>query len=469
MPSLEFEKQKTDALSFFGKRVLVMGLGLHGGGLEAVKYLLKNGARVLVTDKRTEKELRPSIAVLGSFVRKGAYPRIRYVLGHHREKDFSSVDFVLKNAGVRPDSPYLEKARKRGTCVISDITMFFDVCPAPIIGVTGTRGKSTAAYLISEFLHAGLAKKRVWLGGNIRRSVLEFLPSVRRDDVVVLELSSFQLMDLEESKKSPQISVMTNIMNDHLNWHRSRREYIRAKSVIFRYQSSKDHLFVNSRDPILRRATTSARSRTHFVKIPKAYERLVEEKLGVHYSASVGLAIAVARHFGIRDRTIKSVLLNFTCLSARQEEIRVWKGIHFVNDTTATIPDAAVAALKRFSVISGKRGGEVVLIAGGSDKKLDFRAFIKSADRFAKAIIFLPGDATLQMKRELGRVWSHGPARADGPHTRDARSMREAVRFAVRAAAPGDTVLLSPGAASFGLFVNEFDRGDQFTREVKRL
>ncbi len=463
------EKKEKGGFSFSGKRVLVMGLGLHGGGREAVKYLLKNGARVLVTDTRTKKELRPSIAVLGAFVRKGDYPRIRYVLGRHREKDFASVDFVLKNAGVRPDSPYLEKARKRGTRVISDITMFFDVCPAPIIGVTGTRGKSTTAYLISEFLRAGMPKKRVWLGGNIRRSVLEFLSRLRSDDIVVLELSSFQLMDLEEAKKSPQVAVMTNIMNDHLNWHRSRREYIRAKSVLFRYQSSKDHLFVNSRDPILRRAATSVRSRTHFVKIPKAYERLVEEKLGAHYAASVGLAIAVARHFRVRDRIIKSVLRNFTGLPARQEEIRVWKGIHFVNDTTATIPDAAVAALRRFSTISRKRGGGVVLIAGGSDKKLDFRAFMKDADSFAKVIIFLPGDATRRMKREFARVWSHGPARADGPYTLDARSMNEAVRFAVRAAAQGDTVLLSPGAASFGLFVNEFDRGDQFTREVKRL
>ena len=463
MPSSGLRKERTGALSFSGKRVLVMGLGLHGGGREAVKYLLKNGARVLVTDRRSKKELRPSIATLEAFVRKGVYPRIRYTLGRHREKDFSSVDFVLKNAGVRPDSPYLEKARKRKVPVASDITMFFDACPAPIIGVTGTRGKSTTAYLISEFLSKGLPKKRVWLGGNIRRSVLEFLLRTSRNDVVVLELSSFQLMDLEEAKKSPEVAVMTNIMNDHLNWHRSRREYIRAKSVLFRYQSSKDHLFVNSRDSVLRRAVASARSRTHFVGIPKAYQRHVGEKLGTHFAASVGLAIAVARHFRVRERTIRSVLRNFIGLPARQEELRVWKGIHFVNDTTATIPDAAIAALKRFSVISKKRGGGVVLIAGGSDKKLDFRAFMKSADHSAKTIIFLPGDATLRMKKDLLRARSHGP------HTQDARSMREAVRFSVRAAARGDTILLSPGAASFGLFVNEFDRGDQFTREVKRL
>src|SRR3989344_9629752 len=202
------EEKKKGGLSFSGKRVLVMGLGLHGGGREAVKYLLKNGARVLVTDKRTEKELRPSIAVLEAFVRKGAYPQIRYILGRHRESDFESVDFVLKNAGVRPDSPYLEKARKRKVPVASDITMFFDACPAPIIGVTGTRGKSTTAYLISEFLSKGLPKKGVWLGGNIRRSVLEVFPRTSRNDVVVLELSSFHLMDLEEAKKSPEVAVM---------------------------------------------------------------------------------------------------------------------------------------------------------------------------------------------------------------------------------------------------------------------
>lgn len=463
MPSSEFKKEMAGALSFSGKRVLVMGLGLHGGGLEAVKYLLKNGAQVLVTDRRTKKELRPSIAALETFVRTEAYPRIRYVLGRHREKDFASSDFVLKNAGVRPDSPYLEKAREHGARVLGDVTIFFDLCRAPIIGVTGTRGKSTTAYLISEFLRAGLPKKRIWLGGNIRRSVLEFLPRVRSGDLVVLELSSFQLMDLRETKKSPEVAVMTNIMNDHLNWHRSRAEYIRSKSVIFHYQRSKDHLFVNSGDLALRRACASARSRAHFVGIPKAYQRLVGERIGAHYAASVGLAIAVARHFKVRDRAIQSVLRNFTGLPARQEEIRVWKGIHFVNDTTATIPDAAIAALKRFSAISKKRDGGVVLIAGGSDKKLNFLELMKSVNHFAKAIIFLPGDATLRMKQERGRVSAHGPL------AMDARSMREAVRFALRTAAKGDTILLSPGAASFGLFANEFDRGDQFSAEVKKL
>ena len=447
---------------FSGKRVLIMGLGVHGGGLEAAKFFLRVGARVTITDRRSAKDLSKSLSVLRSFLKGSPYPRVRLRLGTHDMDDFTHAEVILKNPGVRPDSPYLVAARKRGIPVISDISLFFELSPAPIIGITGTRGKSTTAYLLAEFLkHARGGLRRVWLGGNIRKSVFEFLPRIRKNDRVVLELSSFQLMDIARVKKSPQIAVITNLLNDHLNWHRSAEEYAYAKSLLFRFQGSSDHLFMPARDRVLAKLTRGAKAHIHTTVLSPEYQRIVSKTIGAHYESSVGLAIAVARMHGVPHRAIKKVLARFRGLPSRQEEIRTWRGIHFVNDTTATIPDAVVVALRRFAEISKKRGGGLVLIAGGSDKKLEFIPLAQEIHAHAKYVVFLPGDATGRMKRVLTRT---GFKRFS-----EARSMDEAVRFALRRARAGDTILLSPGAASFGLFLNEFDRGDAFERAVKRF
>lgn len=440
-----------------------MGLGLHGGGLAAVKFLLDQGAQVTVTDRRNIKDLSGPVRELELYARKGERSSIRFVLGGHRKKDFTAADYVVKNPGVRPDSPYILAARKKGIPILSDITLFFSSCPAPIIGITGTRGKSTTAYLIAEFLKHSRRFRRVWLGGNIRRSVLEFLPQVRKGDIVVLELSSFQLMDLGKMKKSPPIAVFTNLLNDHLNWHRTVSEYVRAKSFIFAFQKSSDYVFIPAGDARLSRIVKRARAHIERVSLPPKLAHIVSENIGSHYISSAGLAVAVARHYKVSLARIRAILKKFKGMPARQEEIRVLRGIHFVNDTTATIPDASIAALERFSAISAKRGGRVVLIAGGSDKKLRFRRFMETVVRRAKAVVFLPGDATRGMRRELERLAAHRPP------VFYASSMPEAVRLAVAYASQNDTVLLSPGAASFGLFLNEFDRGDSFIRAVKRL
>lgn len=455
--------RRNTQLAFRGKRVLVMGLGLHGGGLAAVQFFLKRGARVTITDTRSSRLLAPTLRKLELFVKKGGFASPRLRLGGHAKSDFRETDVVLKNPGVRPDSPFLILAKKSGAHVISDVTLFFDECPAPIIGVTGTRGKSTTVSLIASFLKKGMPRRRIWLGGNIRTSVLEFLERVDKDDLVVLELSSFQLMDLERARKSPAIAVLTNILNDHLNWHKSRTEYIRAKTVLFRFQGESDHVFIPQSDAFLRGLTKQATSHVHRVALPKQYVRGVENHIGAHYASSVGLAVAVAKHFKVSEGAIRGVLSTFRGLPSRQEEVRIFKGIHFINDTTATIPDAAIAALTRFYSVSRTRGGGVVLILGGSDKKLDFGPLMEIARRFAKAMIFLPGSATVEMKRILSRTHKRVP------NIYDAHSMREAVRRSRKIATQGDTVLLSPGAASFGLFLNEFDRGDQFTTIVKRL
>ncbi|TSD03781.1 MAG: UDP-N-acetylmuramoylalanine--D-glutamate ligase, partial [Parcubacteria group bacterium Greene0714_36] len=191
---------------------------------------------------------------------------------------------------------------------------------------------------------------------------------------------------------------------------------------------------------------------------PASFKKTVDDNLGVHYRPSVALALAVGRHFGVLESAMKKTLAAFRGLDGRQEDIGVYGGIRFINDTTATIPDAAIAAITRFQKLAGKNN--LLLIAGGQDKKMDFKKVAATIERSVNMLILLPGTATEKLKKELKKV----KIKISG-----ASSMKDAVHTAYRAAKKGDYVLLSPGAASFGLFLNEFDRGDQFTAEVKRL
>lgn len=456
------------------KNMLVMGLGLHGGGAGAVEFLARHGARVTVTDLRTRRQLAPSLKALAK------YPHIRYVLGRHRTQDFLAADMIIKNPGVRRNSPYLKAADAAGIPITSDMGIFFAACPAPIIGVTGTRGKSTTTYLIWKLLKTKYGN-RVYYGGNIRKSVLTILPRIKKSDIVVLELSSFQLQDLAAEKVSPHIAVITNLLRDHLNWHRDMREYRDAKSAIFRFQKSGDILFYNDKDAGARRLAARAPALARSApRLAPTLQTIVDRNLGEHYRASAALAVAVAEHYGITDTAIIQTIRGYRGLAGRQEIIAEIRGVTFVNDTTATIPDAAVAAIQRFSKIlrdggvykkDGHMGrvarfrhrttsgaGKLILIAGGSDKKLDFRAMKREMKKYVAAAIFLPGNATEKIKHALPSTKTYA-----------VKSMADAVRTAVTIAQKGDFVVLSPGAASFGLFLNEFDRGDQFAAEVKKL
>lgn len=470
-------------LDFQGKKVLIMGLGLHGGGVGTVKFLKNRGARITVTDLHDARILAPAIRQLKNF------KSIRYSLGGHRKDDFAEADIIIKNPGVRPDSPYLKIAQKRKIPVTSDINVFFRECPAEIVGVTGTRGKSTTAYLIWKFLKAGFARQKpepaarrrqVWLAGNIRKSALELLPRIKKRDLVVLELSSFQLQDMASEKKSPHIAVITNLLLDHLNWHKNFREYVRAKSYIFKFQKTRGLLFFNPDDEKVKALAKKAVSKAIPGRLPKVLRPWVDSHLGAHYRSSVGLAVAVARHFKISPAVIKKTVQAFHGLPARQEEVSIVGGVHFIDDTTATTPDAAIAAIKRFRELAGRN--KLILIAGGQDKKLDFREMARVIKKYAGALVLLPGDATEKIKKllffarsredTLRRSSSFDKLRINSARTisvYNAAKMHEAVKIAHHLAKRGDYVVLSPGAASFGLFLNEFDRGDQFTRAVKKL
>ncbi|OGZ97879.1 MAG: UDP-N-acetylmuramoylalanine--D-glutamate ligase [Candidatus Sungbacteria bacterium RIFCSPHIGHO2_01_FULL_54_26] len=434
------------------KKVLIMGLGLHGGGVASAEFFVRRGARVTVTDVRSRRDLAPSLRALARF------KNIRYVLGRHDEKDFLAADLIIKNSGVRRDNPFLRKAIARGVHATSDVGIFFQTCPARIIGITGTRGKSTTTHLVWKMLSSKYP--RVHYGGNIRRSVLGVLPKIKKDDLVVLELSSFQLQDVAIGRKSPRVAVFTNLMRDHLNWHRDMREYREAKSVIFRYQRKDDVLFIPAGDKDLRALARSAPGRVREAVLPRVLIPIVDQNLGEHYRSSVALAYAVAQYFKVSDRAITQVIREFTGLESRQEIISSTGGVHFVNDTTATIPDAAIAAIRRFRVLADRHQRRLILIAGGQDKKLKFADFAREIRKSTDTVVLLPGTGTDVLIPHLKNT--RVPVQS-------ARNMQEAVKRAYALASSGDYVVLSPGCASFGLFLNEFDRGAQFVKAVQKL
>ena len=448
---------------FQNKKVLIMGLGLHGGGVGAAKFFVSVGARVTVTDLRTKKQLGKSFGKL-----KGL--PIKYVLGKHQGKDFARADLIIRNPAVPDDSPYLKIARKHNVPIDTDVGIFFatlraptlraELCPAQVIGVTGTRGKSTTATLIYELLKTRY--KNVILAGNIRKSVLLELPRLTKKSIVVLELSSWQLEGLQKHKKSPHIAVVTTILPDHLNRYKNMRGYINAKKIIFKYQTPDDYLFLNKNDKIVSGFAGEAVSKTVFFRSGDA--RKYQTNLpGKHNLANIAAAVKVARHFDVPEINIQKTLRKFSGLGGRMEFVLEANGVKYINDTCATTPDAAIAAIITITNQLA-RGGNLFLIAGGADKKLDFKGLARLVAKKVRAVILLPGTATEKLEKTI-----RAEIRNKKLKIQRADNMKKAVRAATAYAKRGDAVLLSPACASFGLFRHEFERGDEFKKAARAL
>lgn len=458
-----------------GLRVTVMGLGTKGGGVEVVKFLVRHGARVTVTDEKTDDDLRPSLEQIRDLP-------VTRVLGGHRAADFARADIVIQNPGVPADSPYLKRARDEGVAIETDIGLFFLFCPAPIAGVTGTRGKTTAVTVAGMILRA--ARDDVVVAGNIQRSPLADIERIARDTPVVLELSSWQLEGLEPYRRSPHWAVLTSLLPDHLNRYPSFDAYVAAKETIFRYQGEEDTCILSADDARVAATAPRVRARVLWVATerpppggPRAGEGIVrsgervalrregrEELLplwreirgvGDHTRRNMLFGALLAIEMGADLDAARQVLRTFPGVPHRLETVRDVAGRTFVNDSAATIPEAVVAALRSYP------GRRVALIAGGTDKNLDFAPLAEALSHQVRSVVLLDGSGTEKLRRLLG-----GTPFAGAPVV---RSMGEAVRAAVAASRPGDAVLLSPGAASFELFRDEFDRGEQFRAAVREL
>jgi UDP-N-acetylmuramoylalanine--D-glutamate ligase len=451
-----------------GQRVLVMGLGLLGGGVGAARYAVEQGAaEVVVTDLRSPDVLAPSIARLDGLP-------IRYVLGGHDTADFERADVVVRNPNVRRDSPYLAAAQAAGKRVEMEIAWFFRACRGKIAGVTGTRGKSTTTTLLHHILAA--AGLRPLLGGNLGNiETLALLPDITPERWVVLELGNWMLEGLHTIRRSPRMAIFTNLLPDHLNAYDSMDDYGEAKTSIFRYQGADDVAIFNADNDYTRRYAAEAHSEAVWLYSSErgvAYRRDAPEDeqpfayaadirlRGAHNGGNVQAATLAAELIGVAPKTIHAAVASFGGVSHRLEVVRVLDGVTYVNDSASTAPVAGVAALRSFTE-------PVVLIAGGNSKLLDMREFAAEAAARAKRVIVLKGDvsadfaeAVRAMARELG-----GRDPVSGPFD----AFAQAIAAARSAAEPGDVVLLSPGFTSFGMFLNEFDRGDQFRALVRGL
>ncbi len=427
---------------FKGKKVTVLGLGLLGKGLGDTVFLAECGAQVTVTDLKDAKALAPSVAVLKKF------KNVRLVLGRHDMSDFENCDIVLKAQGVSLDSPYIAHARKSGIPIRMDDELFVSFAPkgVKIIGVTGTRGKTTTTSLIYHILKT--AGKRVHLGGNIRGvATLALLKKAKPGDYVVLELSSWQLQGFGEQKISPNVSVFTNFLDDHMNYYKyDRKAYFADKANIFKYQKPEDTLVVGA--GIAKKIPKSFKGALVIASardIPKSWKLPLP---GEHNRENIALAVSAARALKLPLAKIKSGVESFTAVEGRLQLLKTIRGIQIYNDNNATTPEAAVAALKSFP----KK--QTVLIMGGADKNLDTKELLKTAEACAHTVILLPGS---------------GSDKIENQDFYRAASLKEALDTALASAEKGDIVLFSPAFASFGLFVNEYDRNDQFLALVKKL
>lgn len=513
---------------FRNKHITVMGLGVHGGGLGVAKWLRRRGARVTVTDLRDQHALASSIDELERTylqevrrVGKNNMHRITYVLGKHPDELFTEADMVIQNPAVPRENPLLAKARAAGVPVETDISLFFMLCPYPIAAISGTKGKTTTTVLLSEMCKR--VNRQSVVGGNIRISPLDKLDAliksanaegarlikahargkavkVGKPTPVVLELSSWQLEGLAPHKRSPHVGVLTMIAEDHLNRYHGMADYAGAKEIIVAYQQAGDTAVLNydndwnraigERRAALAREPHAGRRLWYSVnKLPAKLDgcfvdgrsivlrvggiRTVVAPVksiglpGPHNVSNVLAATAAAVAYGVPLKDVRFVIRNLKSVPYRLETVAVKKGIRFVNDTAATAPDASIAAMAAFSGgTSRARKPNVILIAGGADKDLNFGPWAEAV-RKAKLkhlVLFDAPSTTATVKMETALH-----ALGDTTPCAGARSMREAFGEAMRHAVKGDVILLSPGCASFGIFKNEFDRGDQFNAAVKRV
>lgn len=437
-----------DASGYFtGKKITVMGLGLLGRGVGDVRFLAEAGADLIVTDLKTKEQLAPSLEALKEF------PNITFVLGEHRLEDFRERDLILKAPKTPLDSVYIAEAEQHGVPVTMSTALFARLAReqgAALIGITGTRGKTTTTEMIAHILRESGAK--VLLGGNIRGvSTLSLLPEVVPGTVAVLELDSWQLQGFRAEELSPHVAVFTTFFPDHQDYYPDMDTYLADKAEIFLHQGPDDTLVLGETLMHLLEGVYGGAiaSRVVLAKL----EMVPDDALsipGAHNRANAACALEAAKAYGVSAEDALSALRSFTGVSGRLEFVREKDGVRFYNDTTATTPEATLAALEALD--TGKKN--IVLIMGGSDKGLDMNRLLVEVQKRAKRIVMLTGTGTSRVLQFL-----------EGASVYD--TLPAAFEEAVRSAAPGDIVLLSPAFASFGMFANEYERGDAFNALVK--
>lgn len=434
---------------FKGKKITVLGLGLLGRGVGDTKFLAECGAELIVTDLKTEKELESSLKELKAF------PDIIYHLGEHQLEDFWNRDMILKAAGVPLNSPFIAEAKKHSIPVRMSADLLAEYANVKTVGVTGTRGKSTVAHMIAHTLRQ--VGRNTLLGGNIRGvSNLALLSQIRPDSILVLELDSWQLQGFGEAKISPNIAVFTNLLDDHKNYYPDEETYFNDKAHIYRYQKPGDVLIVGRAVLDMRLGKVKPPAR---IIIPKPIRDDWKLKIiGEHNKENAAFARSALHELGLKEEEIKNGLESFEPVEGRLQFVREINGIKIYNDNNATTPDATIAGIAALS----QKGfaGRIILIIGGADKGLDpsnLVEFVKNKSLVSR-VVLLKGTGT--GKLQLSGIEAE---------TMTVDTLKEAVDHAYAGAKEGDVILFSPAFASFGMFKNEYDRGDQFVDLVNNL
>jgi len=456
----------------FGKKVAILGVSLEG--IDSARYFVCEGAKVFCCDRRIRPELGE---VINELEKQG----VSFCLGSNYLRNLEKYDVLVRTPGMSLRLPELISAVKSGIQITSQTKLLFELAPCPIIGVTGTKGKGTTSTLIAELLTS--AGYRVHLGGNVGQPLLSRLPQMTPADLLVLELSSFQL---EDCIRSPQVAVVLTVGSDHLanfdplstNFHESQVSYVAAKKNLVRFQKPDDLCVVNADDSVANsfgkltkarvvRYSTATNSADAGVNknflVLKIKEMLVpvisvsEIKLrGRHNWENILAACLVARRYAVPVQTMQKVINSFTGLPHRLEEAATVSGVTFYNDSFSTTPETAIAAIRSFTE-------PILLIAGGSEKGADFTKLGEAISRSSVHMVILIGDVAPKIETAIRKF---------SPHLKiitGLTTMKQIVTKAFSEARPGSVVLLSPAAASFGLFKNYKDRGNQFKHYAQIL
>ncbi|MFH0923879.1 MAG: UDP-N-acetylmuramoyl-L-alanine--D-glutamate ligase [Candidatus Falkowbacteria bacterium] len=443
------------------KKICMLGFGIENQAL--VKFLLKKkvACEITICDARKKQIFEGE----QTFVRLQRFAFLHWRLGKNYDKNLDQFDIVFRVAGYPLFSPEIEKAKKAGVEISSPTKLFFELCPTKnIIGVTGTKGKGTTASLIYYILKKGFrrspltgdcgaAEKKVWIGGNIGVAPFEFIEKIKKNDWVVLELSSFQLEDMDIS---PKIAVITNFHKEHLapadpnnpNYHKTLKSYWEAKMNIVRWQGEGDKAVLSKK--------LEVRSKKYKLKSKIIYFDKFEMQsklIGEHNKENIAAAVEVAKLVGIKQSIIKKAVAGFEGLEHRLELARDVNGIKYYNDSFATTPESAITALKSFS-------RPIILLAGGADKGGSFKQLAKEIKKRVKFVVLLNGKATPKIKKELLKI------KYPSNNIKLVYNIKDAVSIAKSKAEKGDVVLLSTACASFGMFKNYKERGKLFKQEV---
>ncbi len=450
-------------MGYKNKRVLIVGLGQFGGGVGVVRYLASKGAILRITDLKEKEKLTNSLEQLKNI-------KAEYIFGQHRLEDIDWAEIIVFNPAVPPTSPFFQAAKKSGKQLETEINLLFKITPAKIIGVSGTNGKATVSGLIAGMLRKKYDPKKILLGGNMGISLLDQAENLSSDHFIVLEISSFQLNRLSWIKQSPQISVLTNITPDHLEWHTSFEKYQDDKLNLFRFQKKTDRAIVNLYDPLSSQLLKRWPFQSQVFYLGNQETRIIDQQtllirgqkfilpphqlIGRHNLINLLQASLTASILGVPLDKISQAIQEFQPPEHALEKVTTIKGITFINDSEASNQDAAIKGLQSLPA------GKIILIAGGYDKGIDLTQFAQTIKDRVKFTVLI-GQTAPKLAQLLQQLEYHNFFIAS--------NLKAATQFAYHQATEGDFVLLSPAASSYDMFRNLEERGQLFKTYVHQL